>query len=342
MKILIDGRVLAHDHTSGVQRHAQEISKTLQKLYSDISIVIPKYRNRYYQQLWEHTLLPWYARKYDLLYCPSNIAPIYLPNKTKLALTLHDLAFLDYPKQYSTLFQKYYTFLVPKNLKRAQYILTISKFSKERITQEYPWVSNKISVIHHGISSYFKPSTEAKSDYVLYVGAMNEIKNFQIVLKLFLMPEFNTVPLKMILPGSSTFSKNEQITALIKKAQISQNIELIDQVSQDELKVYYQKAKLFVFPSFHESFGFPPLEAMACGTPVIVSNTSALPEICGDAAIYVDPNDIHDLSAKIQMSLSNDTLLQELTSVGLAHSKEFTWEKTARKYFNILQKGIAV
>jgi glycosyltransferase involved in cell wall biosynthesis len=339
MKILIDGRVLAHDHTSGVQRHAQEIAKALQVADNTITTVIPKYKNRYYQQIWEHTLLPFYARKYDILYCPSNIAPLYLPKKTKLALTLHDLAFLDFPKQYSSVFQKYYAFLVPKNIQRAEYILTISNFSKKRIIQEYPWVKNKINVIHHGISSHFLPSGQPKSNYVLYVGAMNRIKNFQVLLEIFLTPEFKNIDLKMILPNASTFSDDEHINTLIRRAKEAANIDIIDQVNQDELKTYYQNAKLFVFPSFHESFGFPPLEAMACGTPVIVSNVTALPEVCGDAAVYIDPNDIHDLSEKIQMTLKNDILLQKLASMGLLHAKKFTWEKAACEYLNILQEG---
>ena len=342
MKILIDGRVLAHDHTSGVQRHAQEIIKALQEADSTIVTAIPKYKNRYYQQIWEHTLLPFYARKYDILYCPSNIAPIYLPKRTKLTMTLHDLAFLDFPKQYSSVFQKYYAFLVPKNIQRAEYILTISNFSKKRIIREYPWVKNKISVIHHGISSHFLPSAQPKSNYVLYVGAMNRIKNFQVLLEIFLAPEFKNIYLKMILPNASTFSDDEHINTLIGRAKEAGNIDIIDQVDQDELKTYYQNAKLFVFPSFHESFGFPPLEAMACGTPVIVSNTTALPEVCGDTALYVDPYSTEDIAKKIQIALRNDILLQKLTSMGLAHTKKFTWGKAARKYLNILQKGTSV
>ena len=339
MKILIDGRVLAHNHTSGVQRHAQEIIQALQKEDHAITVAIPKYKNRYYQQIWEHTLLPFYARKYDLLYCPSNIAPIYLPKHTKLVMTLHDLAFLDFPKQYSSIFQKYYAFLVPKNLARAQHIITISDFSKKRIIREYPWTETKISVIHHGVSSFFTPSEKLRSNYVLYVGAMNEIKNFQAVIKIFLLPEFKIIPLKMILPGVSTFTQDDTVKVLLDKAKQAENIEIIDQVTQDTLKNYYQKAKLFIFPSFHESFGFPPLEAMACGTPVIVSNVTALPEICGDAAVYIDPNNIHDISEKILMTLKNDMLLQKLSSKGLSHVKRFTWETAAHEYLNILQKG---
>lgn len=338
MKILIDGRVLAHNHISGVQRHAKEIVKALQEADYTISIAIPKYKNRYYQQIWEHTLLPYYARKYDILYCPSNIAPLYFPHKTKLVITLHDLAFLDFPKQYSSVFQKYYAFLIPKILRNAQHIVTISNFSKERIIQEYPWTEKKLNVIYHGISPYFTASEEKKSDYILYVGSMNEIKNFQAVLKIFLMPEFKTTPLKMVLPGVSTFTQETKISTLLKKAQSADNIEIIDSVSQDELQIYYQNAKLFVFPSFHESFGFPPLEAMACGTPVIVSKVTALPEICGNAALYVDPYSTKDIAEKIQLLLS-DTLLQEqYITKGLTQVKQYTWGKAAKAYLKVFEE----
>lgn len=342
MKILIDGRVLAHNHTSGVQRHAQEITKALQEEDYTINIAIPKYNNRYYQQIWEHTLLPFYARKYHLLYCPSNIGPIWLSKKTKLVITLHDLAFLDFPEQYSSVFQKYYAFLVPKILRRAQHIVTISNFSKARIVQEYPWTGEKINVIHHGISPYFTASVEPKSNYTLYVGSTNEIKNFQAVLQIFLTPEFKTTPLKMILPGVSTFTQETEISTLLQKAKGADNIEIINQVSQDELKTYYQNAKLFVFPSFHESFGFPPLEAMACGTPVIVSNVTALPEICGDAVLYVNPYSTKDIAEKIQ-SLLSDTLLQEqYIAKGLAHVKQYTWEDAAKAHLKVLKKLVEI
>jgi len=341
MRILIDGRVLAHNQTSGVQRHAQEITKALCLADPEITVAAPRFENRYYQQFWEHTLLPFYARKYDLLFCPSNIAPIWLPEKTKLVITLHDLAFLDFPKQYSSFFQKYYAFLVPKILKRAQHIVTISNFSKERIIQEYPWTQKKISIIYHGISPYFTPSEKKKSDYTLYVGSMNEIKNFQGVLKIFLMPEFKIIPLKMILPGASTFTQGSEISTLLKKVQSAENIEIISSVSQRELKTYYQNAKLFIFPSFHESFGFPPLEAMACGTPVIISKVTALPEICGDAALYVDPNSNEDIAEKIHLLLSDLTLQKQYRAKGLAHVKTYTWEDTANAHLKIFKKAIS-
>lgn len=340
MKILIDGRVLAHDNTSGVQRHAQEITKALLKADHTIIPATPKYKNRYYQQIWEHTLLPFYARKYDILYCPSNIAPIWLPKKTRLILTLHDLAFLDFTKQYSSVFQKYYAFLVPKNIQRAEHILTISNFSKKRIVREYPWVTNKISVIHHGTSSHFVPSNQQKSDYVLYVGTMNRIKNFQVLLEIFLTPILKNINLKMILPNAPTFSEDLYINTLIQKAKESANMDIIDCVSQEELKRYYQNAKIFVFPSFHESFGFPPLEAMACGIPVIVSNSTALPEVCGEAALYVDPHSANDIIEKIQMILQDETLQKKMIQKGLERSAQFTWDNAAQEHIKIFKEAL--
>jgi glycosyltransferase involved in cell wall biosynthesis len=142
----------------------------------------------------------------------------------------------------------------------------------------------------------------------------------------------------MILPGVSTFTQNDTVTTLLSKAQKAKNIKIIDQVTQEELKNYYQKAKLFVFPSFHESFGFPPLEAMACGTPVIVSNVTALPEVCGDAALYVNPHSITDITEKLQLLLSDEALRKSYRAKGLEHVKQYTWERAARAHLNIFKE----
>ena len=167
---------------------------------------------------------------------------------------------------------------------------------------------------------------------------MNEIKNFQVIIKIFLLPEFKILPLKMILPGVTTFTQNDTVSALLEKAKMADNIEILGQVTQEELKNYYQKAKLFIFPSFHESFGFPPLEAMACGTPVIVSNVTALPEVCGDAVLYIDPSSIVDITEKLQLLLSDSVLRDSYSTKGLEHIKPYTWEKTAKAHLKIFKE----
>jgi len=338
LKILIDGRTLAHTSTTGIQRHAQEIITALKE--ADISI--PRYKNRYYQQLWEHTLLPFYARKYDLLFCPSNVAPYWHFKKTKLVVTVHDLAFIDFPAEYSSFFQKYYTHLIPWVIKKADRVLTISAFSKERIEKEYPLAIGKVNVIHHGISDKFTPQGALKENFVLYVGAVNEIKNFQGVLEVFMQESFNKVPLKMILASSSSFKQSAKVEKILADVAHHNNIEIIDFVDQEDLKVYYQKAKVFLFPSFHESFGFPPLEAMACGTPVIVSNVTALPEVCGDAALYVDPNDKEDITNKLLQLYHDDVLQEVMIAKGVQRAGVFTWDKSAEEHIKIFEEVLRV
>lgn len=109
-------------------------------------------------------------------------------------------------------------------------------------------------------------------------------------------------------------------------------------VSDDVLANYYRHASIFVYPSFYEGFGIPPLEAMACGTAVVVSNVSTLPEVCADAAIYCDPNNIYDIKDKIKLVLSDDILQKKLMSCGLKHVKKFSWEKSAKEHLAVFAK----
>ena len=337
MKILIDGRTLAHADITGIQRHAREISKALAEK-ADVCVAIPRYSNRYYQQLWEHTLLPFYARKYDLLFSPSNVAPFWHFKKTKLVVTVHDLAFIDFPSEYSSFFQNYYKSLIPWVIKRADKVLTISDFSKNRLIKEYPFAKEKLEVIYHGLSSTFSPSEGYKEDFVLYVGAMNEIKNFQAVLEVFMQENLQDIPLKMVLPFSASFKQSAKVEKLLADVAYHDNIEIIDFVEQESLKALYQKANIFLFPSFHESFGFPPLEAMACGSAVIVSDVTALPEVCADAALYVNPSDIEDIK-KTVLKLYHDKLLQEeLVCKGLKRVSRFSWDKAASAHIKVFKE----
>ena len=111
MKIIVDGRVLTHKKTTGVEIHAVNLIKELEK-YIDLDIARPKFYNKYYAHFWEHFILPILALRYDILFCPSNIAPIFLSRRVKLIHTLHDISFMDIPENYSNLFQKYYSFFI--------------------------------------------------------------------------------------------------------------------------------------------------------------------------------------------------------------------------------------
>ena len=337
-KILIDGRVLAHEKITGVENHAISIIEKIKEKI-DIDVVIPKYKNKYYSHFWEHFILPIKARKYDILFCPSNIAPLFLSKKVKLIVTLHDLSFKDFSQMYSFLFRKYYEFVVPKILKRADKILTISSFSYERITKEYSFINDKINFIYHGKNEIFSfDENIKKEDYILYVGSLNDTKNFSSVIKAFLKLKNSRYKLKMIMPSSSNFEIDEDKLHLLNEAKNNKNIEIVDYLSQDRLVKVYQKAKIFVFPSYHESFGFPVLEAMACGTPVICSNTSSLPEVGGDAVLYCDAYNVNDIEEKIELLLDDEILQKQMIQKGLNRVKLFSWEKSADEHIKVFKE----
>jgi glycosyltransferase involved in cell wall biosynthesis len=338
MKLLIDGRVLTHKKVTGVENHAINIIKKLQEK-TEVDVIIPKYKNKYYTHFWEHFILPFKALKYKILFCPSNIGPLYLPKKVNLIITLHDLSFKDFPQMYSPLFRQYYEFIIPKVLKRANRVLTISKSSQHRITKEYLFVEDKISFIYHGLNeSFFYNKNLPKKDYVLYIGSLNDTKNFSSVIQAFTLLNIKNYNLVMIMPTSSNFLINSTKKELLKNAQKNPKITIMDYVKQKELIKVYQHAKLFIFPSYHESFGFPVIEAMACGTPVICSHTSSLPEVGGDAVIYCDPNDINDIRTKMELVLNNEALQKELIQKGLERSKTFSWEKTAQQHIELFEE----
>ena len=255
-----------------------------------------------------------------------------------MILTLLDLSFLTYSDTFSKAFRFYYTFLIPINIRKATKIITISKASKKEIETYFPDAIGKIEVIYPGLNPIFKlDNTIQKKNQILYVGSINKRKNFISVLKTFM---YLDIDYKLIMVGnfSNNFTLDEISKKLIKKAKQSDKIEFRENVSDEELIKLYNLAKLFIYPSFYEGFGLPVAEAMACGTPVITSNVSSLPEVGGDAVVYVDPNNIEDIKEKIIMILNDEDLQKQMIENGLKRAKEFTWEKSAKKHMEVFQK----
>lgn len=338
MNILIDGRVLTHKNTTGVENHAKNIIKHIQNIHK-VDVAIPKYKNKYYTHFWEHFVLPMKAKKYDLLLCPSNIAPIFVPKKVKLIITLHDLSYKDFSQMYSIFFKLYYNLLIPLNLKRAYKIITISNYSKQRILREYPSVESKLLYIYHGIDKkFFMKKNNPKENYILYVGSLNEVKNFSSIIKVFNVLRRPNLRLKMIMPKNENFSLSDENKELLKN--LKKNIDIIKYTNQDNLIQYYQSAKIFIFPSYHESFGFPVLESFACGTPVLCSNVAALPEVAQNAALYCNPYSLDDIKNKLELLLDDSSLQNSLIEKGLIQARKFSWHESASQYIDIFKKAM--
>lgn len=336
MKIIFDGRVLTHTHFTGVENYTKSIYHYLTKK-TNVLLLKPKSKNKYLTHLWNHFILPF--KHADLLFCPANIAPFFVPKNKKLVVTLHDVAFLTYPDSFSSFFRSYYQWLVPKVILRADKIITISQASKNEIIRYYPFAKNKIEVISLGLDNHFHLLQNIeKKNQILYVGSLNTRKNFTSVIKAFDQLPYDQYQLVIVGNFSSNFHLDKQTQDLLEKAKRNPNIEFKSHISDDELTLLYNESKLFLFPSFYEGFGLPPLESMACGTPVITSNLSSMPEVCGDAAIYIDPHSVEDISLKIQTVLNDEALQQKLINKGLEHIKQFTWEKATDEHIKVFKE----
>lgn len=336
MLILFDGRVLSHKKYTGVENYTKKIYEFL-KNDKNIKIDKPNISNKYLSHLWLHFILPF--KKFDTLFCPANIAPIFLPKSKKLVFTLHDISFLTYSNTFSSVFGRYYRFLVPYNIKRAQTIITVSNYSKEQIEKYYPYSKGKVKVIYHGIDSSFRKLENIKKEnQILYVGSLNKRKNFLGVIKAFELINDSSFELLLVGDFSDTFSLDDESINLIEKARNNPKIKFLSNINNKELIELYNKSKVLLFPSFYEGFGFPILEAFACGTAVITSNTSSLPEVGKDAAIYCNPTNIEEIAERLKEVLYDDLLQKEMIKKGLEVVLNFTWEKSIIEHKKILNK----
>lgn len=323
-----------HSSYTGVENYAKNILEKLKNRYN-VNIAKPKTANKYLAHLWIHLILPF--KSGNILFCPANIAPVFVPKSKKLVVTLHDVAFLTYPKSFSTFFRVYYKFIVPINIKRAERIITMSQSSKFEIEKYYPSVKGKVEVIHLGVDSLFKRLKTQKKKQILYVGSMNERKNFSSVLKAYTMLDNSDYILLMVGNFSSNFALDDATKKLIESAKSNPNIEFKSNVDNDELVKMYNESMIFVFSSFYEGFGLPVLESMACGTPVVCSSTTSLPEVGGDAVVYCDPYSVDDIKQKIKMVLNDEKLENEMIEKGLERVKQFTWEQSAKKHLEVFR-----
>ncbi len=335
MKLVYDGRVLAHTHYTGVEYYTKHLCEELSKK-SRMYCAKPTLHNKYLLHIWNHVFLPFMDG--DLLFCPSNIAPLYVPKKKKLVVTLHDVAFLTYPDTFSSIFRNYYKKVIPKVLRRADKIITISETSKKEIIRYFPFVKDKLVVVYQGIDSCFRPLKLSKKRQILYVGSFNERKNFRAVIEAFERLKVNGY--KLVLAGN--FSSNFKISNLsqraYERARNNPNIEFKTYLSRQDFVKLYNESMFLVFPSLYEGFGLPPLEAMACGTPVITSNLSSMPEICGDIPVYCNPYDIEGLTKKMELLIKDHKLRKKMGIEGLRHVSKFNWSNSAKEHMKVFEE----
>lgn len=341
MKLIFEYRVLTHTLFTGVENYAHNIYKNIKKM-CDVYVATPKIeiKNKFFAHLWTHLVLP--LKKGDILFCPANITPLFVPKDKRVVVTIHDLAFLIYPQSFSLSFRVYYKLVVPYIIKRADRIITVSNYSKNEIEKHYPHSKGKISVVYNGYNREFcKIASVEKKRQILFVGSMNERKNLSGMLRAFELLSDNTYRLIIVGNFSSNFNIDIEHKMLLNKAKMNPNIEFKSDVDNSELVRLYNESELFVFLSFYEGFGLPILEAMACGTAVVSSDSSSMPEVGGDAAIYCNSSNTHEIKEAIETLIYNKELREKMQNLGLERVKLFSWEKSAKEHLAVFEKVLA-
>lgn len=288
-----------------------------------------------------------YRTEYDLYFQPNFIPNSNIKAK-KLICTVHDFSFMLQPHWHTKELIDHYNKNFFSLIKKADHIITGSNFTKQEIIDYMQIPQDKISVIYHGVNhELYKPypqnelqDTKAKFDlpkkFLLFVGSIEPRKNLLTLLKAYnLLTNEEKGELPLILVGFKGW-KNREIMQEIEKNR--DFIRYLGFVSDSELAYIYNLATIFIYPSLYEGFGLPPLEAMACGTPVIVSSVASLPEVCGDAAIYIEPTDHIDIKNKILVIAKDEKLREELSQKSKAQAALFSWEKSAIEHFEVFEK----
>jgi glycosyltransferase involved in cell wall biosynthesis len=280
----------------------------------------------------------------DVLHSPDFIPPFRC--NCKSVITVHDLAFLLYPHFLTRESARYYS-QIDQAVRRTDHIIAVSEATKHDLVQRLGVPEGKVTVIYEASAPPYQPlpRDEARryvqgkygldGEYILFVSTIEPRKNVPGLLEAYrqLLDSYRAKATLVLAGGHGWLS--DEVFATVKRLDLESQVRFLGRVPTADLPYLYNAARLLVHPSFYEGFGLPPLEAMACGIPVVVSNVSALPEVVGDAGLLVDPNDTSELAVSMYRALTDESLRQEMIQKGFARAACFSWEKTARQTLEV-------
>jgi len=332
---------------SGLDRYSQELANRLD---------VKKITTRRYLSLVEAYKLARSVRSEgDIVHLPNqHFARYAIFLNRPFIVTVHDLARCCFNFDRETISEKALLNLDIRYIKRASHIIAISQSTKSDLTKYLRIPETRISVIYNGVDhNIFKPyqsydmrphhirlRTLRHKPYILYVGSERWRKNLGRLLEAFAQLKVDFPRLKLVKvggPGRSEELRSDTMRRLSSLG-ITKDVIFIDYIPEVDLAYYYCSAALLVYPSLYEGFGLPPLEAMACGCPVVTTNTSSLPEVVGEAGIMVNPYDTRSLVQAMRRVLTDDKLRDNMVRKGLEHARQFSWEKTAELTLQVYNK----
>ncbi|EIF32782.1 glycosyltransferase [Burkholderia sp. Ch1-1] len=354
----INGK-FASQRITGVQRVGYELAVAFQHLFphgTDLPLLVPPNARtdavfpnakvigrRLKGSLWEQFSLPFATGRRTLLSL-CNMGPLFVRRQVVM---VHDVAIYDLPQNYSWKYRLWYRVALSLLKRNARHIVTVSEFSKKRIVERLGIDASRISVVLNGVDHFEKISPDTailsrlnlqKDGYVLAVGNLSVGKNLPRILTA--VERLNdSHDWKFVVVGGCdlrVFNSGAKVGF-----DLSKNIVPAGFVSDGELRALYENAACFLFPSLYEGFGLPPLEAMSCGCPVIVSREASLPEVCGDAALYCDAYSVDDIVDKVTQMMADPAARETWRQRGREHARGFRWERSARQLLGILERELA-
>jgi len=326
---------------SGIDKYSQEIAERL----GVKEIATP----RYMSTIEAFRLARLIRDEPDVVHLPNqNFARFAFLRRNPFIVTVHDVVRFYFHFDLEAIRERMWLKLDIMGAKRASHIIAVSQHTKNDLIKYMEIPESKITVIYNGIDrSIFKPYGVKlrllDKPYVLYIGSERPRKNLGTLFEAFakLKNEFPDLKLLKVGPVGRYDKYRKDSVRKLTSLGITRDVAFVDYVSEYDLVSYYCSAALLAYPSLYEGFGLPPLEAMACGCPVVTSNTSSLPEVVGEAGIMVEPYDIDGLAQAMRQVLSDSQLREEMVKKGLEQSKKFTWEKAAEQTREIYEKVAA-
>jgi glycosyltransferase involved in cell wall biosynthesis len=317
-------------------------SKDIQIYKTNEEIFVKKYSFKGSGYIWRYFSAPLKLKsmnQLDIVHDTYEIGALSFKTSFKKIITVHDLSPFLFPDMFSSRAVLLHKLLFSKTLQSVDKILTVSECSKRDLVTHFNVPEDKIKVIFNGVDTKFKPLNKDDVNeflkkynlnfpFILFVGTLEPRKNLPNLFKAYSQLKKKNISHKLVIAGKKGW-KYQEIFETVNKLNLKNDIIFTDYIPENDLPALYNAADVFVYPSIYEGFGLPPLEAMACGTPVVTSNISSLPEVVGNAGITVNPKDIDMLATAMYEVLTNDALIKEMTKKGLERAKLFNWKSCA-------------
>ncbi|WP_392486192.1 glycosyltransferase family 4 protein [Haloimpatiens sp. FM7315] len=372
MKIAIDGRGATWYKGTGIGTYTQNLISELIKIddtnkynvywsgenydfldKKNVKVLITSQKSK---RFFENNYFPSSLQKLDadLYHVPQNGIGLNENIKCKKIATIHDLIPYIMPETVGKGYLNKFLKEMPKIISNCEALITVSEFSKKDILRFFPIDSEKVFVTPLAANKRYRPLNKLRCQYmlkrrynidkpfILYLGGFSDRKNVSSLIKAFskTYKDLNKDYYLVIL--GSYRAEGKPLMKLCEDLNMTEHILFTGFIEDKFLPVFYNACSVFVYPSLYEGFGLPPLEAFSCGTPVITSNTTSIPEVTSKNAVLINPLDTYDLCNALTKVLNNENYQKELSLMGLKRAKDFSWEKTAHKTLSVYEKILEV